>query len=608
MSLLDLASLVLAPTATKEGKVYSAIPNTGDGDMTFSRGSAATRVNSAGLIEKERANRLLQSNNFNTSPYSPAFATVTSGFEGYDGSNDGWKVASTTIGSETRIRQSQTFTTGEVITLSVYMKKGNVNFGIVRNYAITGGGRAWFDLENGTVATENSGINGSIEDVGNGWYRCSIWGVINTTGAVDIAPAPSDGDYLADAVGEFIYIQDSMLNEGLVAQSYIETTTTAVYEGITDDVPRVDYTGGGCPKLLFEPQRTNLVTFSEQIDNAAWNAVRATATANAATSPDGYQSADKLIPTSILQTHLFTQSFTTPSAGTYAYSAFFKKGEYDFGAVRITTDSDTKRFGAVVNLTNGEITATNSFGSPTNTSSKVEDYGNGWYRLIVTCQHTSGNISVASTLSPTAVPTFVVSLPQFTGDDTSGVFTWGAQLEAGSYATSYIPTYGSSVTRSADACSKTGISSLIGQTEGVIFVDFQLDQAPSDANGRLLQVWATNETTNSIIPLVNQSRQLQITTFNASLGTPVIPAGASTLLELGQNKIAVAYTSTSIVVYRNGVLFASGNPTGYFPTSLTSLDLGGSSFATRNLGNPISQALLFPTRLTNDELASLTTI
>jgi hypothetical protein len=66
MSLLDLASLVLAPTATKEGKVYSAIPNTGDGDMTFSRGSAATRVNSAGLIEKERGNLLLQSNTFDT--------------------------------------------------------------------------------------------------------------------------------------------------------------------------------------------------------------------------------------------------------------------------------------------------------------------------------------------------------------------------------------------------------------------------------------------------------------------------------------------------------------------------------------------------------------
>ena len=243
MSAYTDASLIMVPSGYKDGKLYSAKPTNGDGDFTFSRGSnlAATRVNSDGLIEKGRENRLLQSNNFDTSPYGPASATVTSGFEGYDGSNDAWKITSTLIGGETRVRQSQTFTTGEVISLSVYMKKGNVNFGIVRTYAITGGGRAWFDLENGTVETENSGINGSIEDVGNGWYRCSIWGVITTTGAVDIAPAPADGDFYADAVGEFIYIQDSQLESGLVATEYIETTTSSVTVGITDDLPRVDY-------------------------------------------------------------------------------------------------------------------------------------------------------------------------------------------------------------------------------------------------------------------------------------------------------------------------------------------------------------------------------
>src|SRR5210317_1299450 len=90
MSLIDLASLVLAPTATKEGKVYSAIPDTGEGDMTFTRGSAATRVNSAGLIEKERANLLLQSNTFDTTWSSVLTANVVGGQSGYDGSSDAW--------------------------------------------------------------------------------------------------------------------------------------------------------------------------------------------------------------------------------------------------------------------------------------------------------------------------------------------------------------------------------------------------------------------------------------------------------------------------------------------------------------------------------------
>ena len=119
MSLLDLASLVLAPTATKEGKVYSAIPDTGDGDMTFTRGSAATRVNSAGLIEKERGNLLLQSNTFDTT-WSNTRSTETSGQSGYDGTNDAWKLKEDNNNGTHRIAQSITQT--GVITASVYAK------------------------------------------------------------------------------------------------------------------------------------------------------------------------------------------------------------------------------------------------------------------------------------------------------------------------------------------------------------------------------------------------------------------------------------------------------------------------------------------------------
>jgi hypothetical protein len=196
----------------------------------------------------------------------------------------------------------------------------------------------------------------------------------------------------------------------------------------------------------------------------------------------------------------------------------------------------------------------------------------------------------------------------YTGNGTSGLFLWGAQLELGSNATSYIPTVASTVTRNADVISKTGISSLIGQTEGTIFIDFNLTKTPSDVNGRLLQLWATNDTTNAIIPILNQSNQLQISMFKDSIGNPVISASSSTLLGFGRNKIAIAYTSTTLSVYRNGVLLATGNPTIFFPSSLNSLNLGCSSFANRSLENTINSAILFKTRLTNAELAQLTTL
>ena len=125
-SLIDLASLVLAPTATKEGKVYSAIPDTGEGDMTFTRGSAATRINSAGLIEKERGNLLLQSNTFDTT-WTLDDVSVTSGQSGYDGSNNAWKLESTDSGRST-IEQSISLGANIVQTFSVYAKSGNVDF------------------------------------------------------------------------------------------------------------------------------------------------------------------------------------------------------------------------------------------------------------------------------------------------------------------------------------------------------------------------------------------------------------------------------------------------------------------------------------------------
>ena len=115
-----------------------------------------------------------------------------------------------------------------------------------------------FDLSDGSSTSTNNEIDVKSENVGNDWYRLSLISAPDTDmTSVRFEIRDSSGSS-GSAVGSFVYIQDAMLNQGLVAQSYIETTTSAVYEGITDDVPRVDYSGGGCPSLLLEPQRTNL--------------------------------------------------------------------------------------------------------------------------------------------------------------------------------------------------------------------------------------------------------------------------------------------------------------------------------------------------------------
>ena len=244
----DDASLVMIPSGYKDDKLYSIKPTSGDGDFTFSRdgsgASPATRVNSAGLIEKGRTNLLLQSNSFGTT-WTNNNSTETSGQSGYDGTNDAWLLNSVGSGSA---YATQSVSSSGVKTLSVYAKAGTADWVIVQ----MAGGTAsytWFDLTNGLIGTEVNVIESKIESVGGGWYRCSITGA-NSNTSVNIYVATANNS-TSTSSGDNIYIQDAQLEKGLVATSYIETTTAAASAGILGDMPRLDYSGGAtCPSLL----------------------------------------------------------------------------------------------------------------------------------------------------------------------------------------------------------------------------------------------------------------------------------------------------------------------------------------------------------------------
>ena len=323
MSIYDKASLVLIPSGTKTSKVYSQKPVSGDGDFTFSRSTAATRVNADGNIEKETQNLLLQSNSFNTT-WSNVNTTETSGQSGYDGSSDAWRINLNSGTATKLITQSVTALSG-VYTASFYAKAGThsiVQIGTSTQSNIF----VSFDLSDGSVGSLSANaISAKATDVGSSWYRIEVAFLSSNANGISIAAVDSLSAtrfQSTSSTGNF-YIQDAQLEQGLVARDYIETTTTAVEGGITDNVPRLDYTDSSCPALLLEPQRTNVFAQSEYL--GAWTITALSSRAISSTSsPEGYNNAYELIEDNTNSYHRIYENFSYTSGSTYSFSVFAK--------------------------------------------------------------------------------------------------------------------------------------------------------------------------------------------------------------------------------------------------------------------------------------------
>jgi hypothetical protein len=594
MSLFDDASLVMIPSAYKDGKLYSIKPTDGSGDFTFTRGSnlAATRVNSSGLIEKGRENLLLQSNQFDTT-WATTDASVTSGQSGYDGSSDAWLLSKT----DSNALISQSVSKSGVQTYSIYAKAGTLSWCSFLITATTGNQSRYFDLSTGTKGGSDYGteIESTITSVGSGWHRITLTFNESTT-SVRIYPA--DGNLDISGTSGNILIQDAQLEQGLVATDYIETTTTTAQAGILEDMARLDYSGGAsCPSLLLEPQRTNLALYSEQFDNAAWAKSNATVTANATTSPEGYVNAYKLITNNAVINGQITDNISkSASQITYTSSIFVKKAEWDRIGLYISDASTFNNRGQAFFNLDGTLGTVAAAGTFTNASSNIEEYPNDWYRVYLT-------VTVPSTTTTIVLRYYSLDNNELNGDGTSGIYIYGAQLEEGSL-TSYIPTYGTSQTRSKDSCVKTGISSLIGQTEGTLFAEFEIPV--NTQNGDIIAIRNGAGSANGIFVSYRSSSVVQLIVRTGSTNALIFQRIGS--YPSGKNKIAVAYKNGDFAISLNGTAAQVNTSSITMPTSLDSVALFGDNLYAQTLPVPYAPVLLFKTRLTNAKLADLTTI
>lgn len=570
-NLFDAASLAMIPTGVKEDKVYSIKPTDGSGDLAFLRSlDTATRVNSSGLIEKVRTNVLLQSNSFDTT-WGNGNTTETGGQSGYDGSSDAW-LLDISGGTDSQ-HIGQNISVSGVQTFSFYAKAGSKNWvmclGVGASFP-----QVYFDLQNGVVGTESL-ATGAIVSVGNGWYRCSMWHNMAIT-SVRIYIATADND-INQSSGN-IYIQDAQLETGDIATDYIATTSAAVSVGPVANLPRLDYSGGAsCPKLLLEPQRTNYQLYSE--NSAQWvspaDGLSVAYNTTETLDPSGYYGAEKV--TAVSGNRRMYDTVSNP-AGAFTVSVFVKLGTGD--RINLTTTSGS--INVEFNLLIGAITNTAGTGS-------IVDYGNGWYRCIATA---------------TSAGSEVIQY-RFLNDAGEYVYFWGAQAEAGAYATSYIPTLSAASTRGADVGRKIGlgVDDSIGQTEGTIFVDLVYNGSESQTGN----IFAFNEDTSGSVVIIRNSNGVVSTAVWDGSGKASITGGS---MPIGQRtKIAYAYKSGSTALFVNGTQIGSDNTDTFSLPLLNEIHLNSSTayFAFKQDAS-FNQTLLFKTRLTNAELAALTTI
>ena len=216
-------------------------------------------------------------------------------------------------------------------------------------------------------------------------------------------------------------------------------------------VPRIDYdpVTGECRGLLVEEQRTNLLRYSEQFDSAAWVKQGATATQNATIAPDGTLTADMCANNGETGYHNIEQGLAGVIGTQYSISVYAKQGTHTRIRLVGRASSNWAVFpSGIFDLSTGSIVSSSGDKPAT-----IENVGNGWYRCIIygTCALAT---SIGHSFSP--VPTGQIS-NNYDGTAYPGyIYTWGAQLEVGSFPTSYTPTSDSQVTRAADAASMTG--------------------------------------------------------------------------------------------------------------------------------------------------------
>lgn len=584
-----------------------------DPRITFTRSSTAKYFDGK-TVHKAEENLLIRSEEFDNAAWTKTNTTVTANTQVSPFGTSTAETLTETVatGVHEVVQAGWGSVAGQTYTFSVYVKYNTrQHIQLLFSGAYFSTAYANFDVQNGTVGS-SSGVTANISSAGNGWYRCSITATASTSantsaGYILMSNSSSMGYYgsYAGSTSNSVYIFGAQVEQRSSVGPYQATTTQPItnYQStlVTASVnqPRFDHdpVTKECKGLLIEDATTNLLTYSEDFGNAAWTKTAVTVSSDFTYAPDGTLSGDKIVEdTSSNYHYLQSSSYSVTSGTTYTQSFFVKAAGRTTGYLQFVAGGGFGSGSVPFDLVAKTVTPN---GAATGT---ITDVGNGWFRITLT--------QTASSSSATARAQLALQNASYVGDGYSGIYVWGAQLEANSASpSSYVATSGATASRSYDNAVMTGtnFSSWYNQEEGSVYSEVKLDQKPLSGsfNSKSWAFW-NQGSAPSVFNLI-ESSDSKWYTYVAYNGTTQAAIGSGFNYTIGSSvRTAVALKTDEIGVSYNSSILTDTSAN--IPKDLTMVYIGSRSAGVEPLRGHLRRFTYYPKKLTNQELQTLTAI